>query len=79
MERSTLIRIKGDGLLQRPPRRRQGRRVLRPALATTMLRARWLRGYRFDMPVLPNLDRGFRDPSNTRRELTQAAERNGFV
>ena len=36
------------------------------------------RPYRFDMPLFTNRDGG-RDPSNTRRELTRAAKRNGFA
>ena len=77
---STLIRIKGDGLLRKITKSKAGQRqLLLPIAATEMLRSRWLRGYRFDMPVFPNLDGGFRDPSNTRRELTRAAKRNGFA
>lgn len=76
---STLIRIQGEGLLRKTTKSKSGQRqLLLPVWAVDMLRMRWLRGYRVDMPVFPNLDGGFRDPSNTRREMTRAAKRIGF-
>lgn len=57
---STLIRIKGEGLLRKTTRSKAAQRqLLLPVSATEVLRSRWLRGYRFDMPCFPIWTGGF--------------------
>lgn len=69
----TIIRVKGEGLLRKPTKSRDGERVLKlPFSAVAMLRRRFMVGVRLDEPVFPNMLGGFRDPSNTRRELRDA-------
>lgn len=76
---STMIRVTGQGLIRKTTKSSAGqRRLLLPTWAVDMLRQRWARGARLDMPVMHNLDGGYRDPHNTRRELRLAARRIGF-
>ena len=68
----TLIRIKGVGLIRKGTKSSAGERTLRlPGFALTMLRRRKLasggRG-----PVFPDTEGGWRDPSNTSRDLRDA-------
>jgi integrase len=68
----TLIRIKGVGLIRKSTKSSAGERTLRlPGFAWTMLRRRKLasggRG-----PVFPDTEGGWRDPSNTSRDLRDA-------
>ncbi|MBW0116491.1 tyrosine-type recombinase/integrase [Pseudonocardia abyssalis] len=68
----TLIRIKGVGLIRKTTKSSAGERTLRlPAFALSMLRRRKLaaggRG-----PVFPDSAGGWRDPSNTSRDLRNA-------
>lgn len=68
----TLIRIKGVGLIRKSTKSRAGERTLRlPSFALGMLRRRKLvsggRG-----PVFPDSVGGWRDPSNTSRDLRTA-------
>ncbi|GAA1242738.1 site-specific recombinase XerD [Oryzihumus leptocrescens] len=73
---STMIRVTGEGLIRKGTKSVSGqRRLLLPTWAVEMLRQRWLRGARLDMPVMHNLDGGFRDPHNTRTQLRSAAKR----
>ena len=68
----TVIRLKGVGLLRKGTKSTAGERTLRlPAFAVSMLRRRKLaaggRG-----PVFPDSLGGWRDPSNTSRDLRNA-------
>ena len=69
----TVVRIKGKGIIRKPTKSRAGERVLRlPTSVVAMLRSRFMVGVRLDEPVFPNTLGGFRDPSNTRRDLRKA-------
>lgn len=70
---STLIRVKGEGLLRKATKSRAGERTLPlPLSAVAVLRRRFMSGARLDQPLFPSLEGGFRDPSNVRRELREA-------
>jgi integrase len=70
---STLIRVRGEGLLRKGTKSRAGERTLAlPASAVVMLRRRFMSGARLDQPLFPDVLGGFRDPANVRRELREA-------
>jgi integrase len=70
---STLIRVKGEGLLRKSTKSRAGERTLPlPVSAVAMLRRRFMTGARLDQPLFPDVLGGFRDPANVRRELREA-------
>ena len=70
---STMIRVKGEGLLRKQTKTRSGERTLvLPWSATEVLRRRFMSGARLDQPVFPDTRGGFRDPNNVRRELREA-------
>jgi len=70
---STLIRVKGEGLLRKGTKSRAGERTLAlPESAVAMLRRRFMTGARLDQPLFPDVLGGFRDPANVRRELRDA-------
>lgn len=70
---STLVRVKGEGLLRKGTKSRAGDRTLPlPESAVALLRRRFMTGARLDQPVFPSVDGGFRDPANVRRELREA-------
>lgn len=70
---STLVRVKGEGLLRKGTKSRAGERTLPlPASAVAMLRRRFMTGARLDQPLFPDVRGGFRDPANVRRELREA-------
>jgi integrase len=70
---STLIRVKGEGLLRKATKSKSGERVLPlPMSAIAMLRRRFMTGARLDQPLFPDVLGGFRDPANVRRELREA-------
>src|SRR3954453_20073172 len=70
---STLIRVRGEGLLRKGTKSRAGERTLPlPESAVALLRRRFMTGARMEQPVLPSVDGGFRDPANVRRELREA-------
>lgn len=70
---STLIRIKGEGLLRKGTKSAAGERTLPlPLSAVAVLRRRFMTGARLDQPVFPDVNGGFRDPANVRRELREA-------
>jgi integrase len=59
---STLIRVKGEGLLRKGTKSRAGERTLPlPESAVASLRRRFMTGARLDQPVFPSVDGGFRD------------------
>jgi len=73
---STLIRVKGEGLLRKSTKSRAGERTLPlPASAVAMLRRRFMTGARLEQPLFPDVLGGFRDPANVRRELREARGR----
>lgn len=43
-----------------------------PMSAVAMLQRRFMSGARLDQPVFPDVNGGFRDPANTRREFREA-------
>jgi integrase len=70
---STLVRVKGEGLLRKGTKSRAGERTLPlPETAVAMLRRRFMTGARLDQPLFPDVLGGFRDPANVRRELREA-------
>jgi integrase len=70
---STLVRVKGEGLLRKGTKSRAGERTLPlPESAVAMLRRRFMTGARLDQPVFPDVNGGFRDPANVRREFREA-------
>ncbi len=70
---STLVRVKGEGLLRKGTKSLSGERTLPlPASAVAMLRRRSMSGARLDQPLFPDVNGGFRDPANTRREIREA-------
>jgi integrase len=70
---STLVRIKGEGLLRKSTKSSAGERTLPlPASAVSVLRRRLVSGARLDQPLFPAVNGGFRDPANVRRELRDA-------
>jgi integrase len=70
---STLVRVKGEGLLRKGTKSRAGERVLTlPVGAVELLRTRYMSGARLEQPVFPDVNGNFRDPSNVRRALRRA-------
>ena len=70
---STLIRVKGEGLLRKRTKSRAGERTLPlPVTAVALLRRRFMTGARLDQPLFPDVLGGFRDPANVRRDLREA-------
>ena len=70
---STIIRVRGEGLLRKTTKSAAGQRTLAlPMSAVAVLRRRFMSGARLDQPVFPSLTGGFRDPANVRRELRDA-------
>lgn len=70
---STIIRVKGEGLLRKDTKSAAGQRTLAlPVSAVAVLRRRFMTGARLDQPVFPSVTGGFRDPANVRRELREA-------
>ncbi|MDQ1678072.1 MAG: hypothetical protein QOC93_3216 [Actinomycetota bacterium] len=70
---STVIRVKGVGLLRKRTKSRAGQRVLPlPSWAVAMLRRRFVENPRLDEPVFPDDRGGFRDRSNVQRDLREA-------
>ncbi|GAB2679523.1 helix-turn-helix domain-containing protein [Kribbella swartbergensis] len=70
---STIVRVKGEGLLRKRTKSRAGQRVLHlPNWTLAALRARQAAGIRLDNPVFADTIGGFRDPTNVRRSLRTA-------
>jgi integrase len=70
---STLVRVKGQGLLRKRTKSRAGERALPlPVSAVAVLRRRCMTGARLDQPLFPDVLGGFRDPANVRRDLREA-------
>lgn len=70
---STIIRVRGEGLLRKDTKSAAGKRTLAlPMSAVAVLRRRFMSGARLDQPVFPSVVGGFRDPANVRRELREA-------
>ena len=70
---STLVRVRGEGLLRKGTKSRAGERELPlPPSAVSVLRRRFMSGARLDQPLFPDVLGGFRDPANVRRELREA-------
>ncbi|TLW92102.1 site-specific integrase [Saccharomonospora piscinae] len=81
----TLVRVRGEGLRRLPPKTDSGRRTLPlPAFAVEMLRERYAASPTGEQvlgvaaPVFPDAVGGWRDPSNTRRDLRTARGTDGF-
>jgi integrase len=59
---STLVRVKGEGLLRKGTKSRAGERTLPlPETAVAMLQRRFMTGARLDQPIFPDVLGGFRD------------------
>ncbi|WP_370615142.1 tyrosine-type recombinase/integrase [Mumia sp. Pv 4-285] len=70
---STLIRVKGEGLVRKSTKSSAGERTLgMPFSAVQVLHRRFVTGARLDQPVFPDTNGGFRDPANVRRDLRDA-------
>ncbi|TCN41020.1 site-specific recombinase XerD [Kribbella orskensis] len=66
----TISRITGQGLVRRPTKSEAGERSLGlPQRVRDMLSRRFDAGVKLDWPVFPDSVGGFRDPTNTLREL----------
>ena len=77
---STLIRVRGEGLVRKGTKSRAGERTLPlPESAIALLRRRFMTGARLDQPVFPSVDGGFRDPANVRRELREAGGKDALA
>ncbi len=77
---STIIRVKGVGLIRKDTKSNAGQRVLvLPSWAMTMLQRRFTEDPSLDEPVFPDALGGFRDPNNTRRDLRNARGSDGFA
>jgi integrase len=77
---STIIRVKGAGLVRKRTKSTAGERtLLLPTWALVMLERRWAVGIRLDDPVFPDTEGGWRDPSNTSRSLREARGSEGFA
>jgi integrase len=69
----TIARVKGAGLIRKATKSEAGERDLAlPRWAVAMLRVRFAAGVRLDEPIFAAANRGFRDPSNVRRDLREA-------
>jgi integrase len=68
---STIVRVKGEGLLRKTTKSKAGQReLILPLWLLGILRRRDAAGLiRLDQPVFPDTDGGYRDPSNVRRAL----------
>ena len=68
---STVVRVKGQGLLSKTTKSKAGQRELvLPLWLLSILRKRAAAGLiRLDQPLFPDSDGGYRDPSNVRRSL----------
>jgi integrase len=76
---STIIRVTGVGLIRKPTKSRAGQRILSlPPWAVAILRRRYADNPYFDRPVFPDTLGGFRDPSNTRRDIRDARGTEGL-
>ena len=76
---STLVRLRGEGLLRKSTKTSAGERTLAlPLSAVAVLRRRFMTGARLDQPLFPDTRGGFRDPANTRRELREARGTSGL-
>ncbi len=76
---STVIRLRGEGLIRKSTKSKAGLRSLPlPTWAMADLRRRWAQGVRLDEPVFPDVLGGIRDPSNTRHRLREALDRAGY-
>ena len=70
---STLVRVKGEGLVRKGTKSRAGERTLPlPVSAVAVLRRRYVSGARLTQPLCPDVLGGFRDPANVRRALREA-------
>jgi integrase len=77
---STIIRVKGVGLVRKSTKSKAGDRTLMlPSWAVVMLDSRWATGVRLDEPVFPDTEGGWRDPSNTSRMLREARGSKDFA
>jgi integrase len=68
---STIVRVKGEGLIRKTTKSRAGQReLILPLWLLSILRKRAAAGQlRLDQPLFPDSDGGYRDPSNVRRSL----------
>ncbi|WP_245784544.1 site-specific integrase [Geodermatophilus amargosae] len=83
--RSTVVRVKGHGLVRKSTKTASGARtLLLPSWCTEMLRGRTSRvgsmekAARQELPVFPAPHGGWRDPSNTQADLRAAFTHAGF-
>lgn len=76
---STLIRVKGQGLVRKPTKTQAGDRPLvLPMWCVAMLRERAAVGVGPDEPVFGTIDGTFRDPRNVSRWMAQARKAAGL-
>ena len=77
---STILRVTGEGLIRKPTKSRAGQRTLGlPLWAVAMLRRRFMENPRLDQAVFPDGLGGYRDPSNTQRDLREARGSDGLA
>lgn len=76
---STLIRIRGEGLLRKRLKSRAGERTLPlPMSAVAMLRQQFTSGARLDQPLFPDVTGGFRDPAKSVASSVRPGERRSW-
>lgn len=68
----TVVRVVGQGLIRKWIKNRFERALPLPLVAVAMLRRRFVPGTQLDRPVFANSLGGFRDPSNTSRDIRVA-------
>lgn len=69
----TIVRVKGEGLLRKPPKSAAGDRKLGlPDWLVATLRTRSAAGIRLDDPIFTDSHGSYRDPTNVRRSLRAA-------
>jgi integrase len=78
---STVIRVKGVGLVRKGTQSKAGdRTLLLPGWAVAMLDRRFLdKPHTLDEPVFPDFEGGWRDPGNTSRTLRETRGSEGFA
>jgi integrase len=69
----TVIRVTGKGMIRKKTKSASSERpLLLPVSVLSMLRTRFMVGVKLDSPVFPDTLGGFRDPSNTQRDIREA-------
>nr|WP_203417328.1 tyrosine-type recombinase/integrase [Jiangella ureilytica] len=68
----TIVRVTGQGLIRKWIKNQFDRALPLPLVAIAMLRRRFVPGTQLDRPVFTDSGGGYRDPSNTSRDIRVA-------